>query len=204
LEGGAMTREEKIALIKESLKKFKSEALKQIVTRKKEENTIFFRKSALDKFLDSCYTYFTDEELELLEYNKNSDEIIEYIDISDEEKKEVKEKTTGKLQETTTNLDIQKNTFVVIKEKLENEDIANKFIYLLDNIDTILAGKKMVEKTIFIPNEVLELESFPTSVRISKELLERFNKLCLNYKNYSKIQLLNYVLYEFLEKYEDK
>lgn len=62
----------------------------------------------------------------------------------------------------------------------------------------------MVEKTIFIPNEVLELESFPTSVRISKELLERFNKLCLNYKNYSKIQLLNYVLYEFLEKYEDK
>ncbi len=51
-----MTREEKIALIKESLKKFKSEALKQIVTRKKEENTIFFRKSALDKFLDSCYT----------------------------------------------------------------------------------------------------------------------------------------------------
>ncbi len=199
-----MTREEKIALIKESLKKFKSEALKQIVTRKKEENTIFFRKSALDKFLDSCYTYFTDEELELLEYNKNSDEIIEYIDISDEEKKEVKEKTTGKLQETTTNLDIQKNTFVVIKEKLENEDIANKFIYLLDNIDTILAGKKMVEKTIFIPNEVLELESFPTSVRISKELLERFNKLCLNYKNYSKIQLLNYVLYEFLEKYEDK
>jgi vacuolar-type H+-ATPase subunit I/STV1 len=204
LEGGTMTKEEKIELIKENLKKFKSEALKQIVTRKKEENTIFFRKSALDKFLDSCYTYFTDEELELLEYNKNSNEIIEYIDILDEEKKEVKEKTTPKLQETTKNFDIQKNTFVVIKEKLENEDIANKFIYLLDNIDTILAGKKMVEKTIFIPNEVLELESFPTSVRISKELLERFNKLCLNYKNYSKIQLLNYVLYEFLEKYEDK
>ena len=199
-----MTKEEKIELIKENLKKFKSEALKQIVTRKKEENTIFFRKSALDKFLDSCYTYITDEELELLEYNKNSNEIIEYIDILDEEKKEVKEKTTPKLQETTKNFDIQKNTFVVIKEKLENEDIANKFIYLLDNIDTILAGKKMVEKTIFIPNEVLELESFPTSVRISKELLERFNKLCLNYKNYSKIQLLNYVLYEFLEKYEDK
>lgn len=199
-----MTKEEKIALIKESLKKFKSETLKKIVTRKKEENTIFFRKSNLDKFLDSCYTYFTDEELELLEYNKNSDEIIEYIDISDEEKKEVKEKTTQKLQETTTKLDIQKNTFVVIKEKLENEDIANKFIYLLDNIDTIIGGKKMVEKTIFIPNEVLELESFPTSVRISKELLERFNKLCLTYKNYSKIQLLNYVLYEFLEKYEDK
>lgn len=199
-----MTKEEKIELIKENLKKFKSEVLKQIVTRKKEENTIFFRKSALDKFLDSCYTYFTDEELELLEYNKNSNEIIEYIDILDEEKNEVKEKTTPKLQETTKNLDIQKNTFVVIKEKLENEDIANKFIYLLDNIDTILAGKKMVEKTIFIPNEVLELESFPTSVRISKELLERFNKLCLNYKNYSKIQLLNYVLYEFLEKYEDK
>lgn len=199
-----MTKEEKIESIKENLKKFKSEALKQIVTRKKEENTIFFRKSALDKFLDSCYTYFTDEELELLEYNKNSNEIIEYIDILDEEKKEVKEKTTPKLQETTKNSDIQKNTFVVIKEKLENEDIANKFIYLLDNIDTILAGKKMVEKTIFIPNEVLELESFPTSVRISKELLERFNKLCLNYKNYSKIQLLNYVLYEFLEKYEDK
>lgn len=198
-----MTKEEKIALIKENLKKYGAGALNQIVTRQKKENTIFYRKSALDSFLDSCFTYFTDEELKLLGYYKD-DESAEYINITEEKNDVVKEKTTSELQENTKKLETQENTFVVIKEKLEDKEIANKFIYLLNNIDEIIAVKKMVEKNIVIPSEVLDLESYPTSIRVSKELLERFNKLCLSYKNYSKIQLLNFAFYEFLEKYEEK
>lgn len=198
-----MTKEEKIALIKENLKKYGAGALNQIVTRQKKENTIFYRKSALDSFLDSCFTYFTDEELKLLGYYKD-DESAEYINITEEKNDVVKGKTTSELQENTKKLETQENTFVVIKEKLEDKEIANKFIYLLNNIDEIIAVKKMVEKNIVIPSEVLDLESYPTSIRVSKELLERFNKLCLSYKNYSKIQLLNFAFYEFLEKYEEK
>lgn len=198
-----MTKEEKIALIKENLKKYGAGALNQIVTRQKKENTIFYRKSALDSFLDSCFTYFTDEELKLLGYYKD-DESAEYINITEEKNDVVKEKTTSELQENTKKLETQENTFVIIKEKLEDKEIANKFIYLLNNIDEIIAVKKMVEKNIVIPSEVLDLESYPTSIRVSKELLERFNKLCLSYKNYSKIQLLNFAFYEFLEKYEEK
>ncbi|WP_448822059.1 hypothetical protein [Cetobacterium sp.] len=198
-----MTKEEKIALIKENLKKYGAGALNQIVTRQKKENTIFYRKSALDSFLDSCFTYFTDEELKLLGYYKD-DESAEYINITEEKNDVVKGKTTSELQENTKKLETQENTFVVIKEKLEDKEIANKFIYLLNNIDEIIAVKKMVEKNIVIPSEVLDLESYPTSIRVSKELLERFNKLCLSYKNYSKIQLLNFAFYEFLEKYEEQ
>lgn len=213
-----MKDDNKIVLIKAALEKFGADTLKNIVTRKKEENTIFYRKSVLDKFLDTYFSYFTPEELELLEY-KNGVE--EYIDVPlfnengeprGEEKEQQqenierveKEKTTNEIQDNTKNRELQDNTFVLIKEKLENKEIANKFIFLLDNIDSILDVKKMVENNIMIPKELLDLDTYVTSMRINKGLLDRFNNLCLEYKNYSKIQMLNFAIYEFLEKYEKK
>lgn len=213
-----MRDDNKIVLIKAALEKFGADTLKNIVTRKKENNTIFYRKSALDKFLDTYFSYFTPEELELLEY-KNGVE--EYIDVPlfnengeprGEEKEQQqeniekveKEKTTNEIQDNTKNRELQDNTFVLIKEKLENKEIANKFIFLLDNIDSILDVKKMVENNIMIPKELLDLDTYVTSMRINKGLLDRFNNLCLDYKNYSKIQMLNFAIYEFLEKYEKK
>lgn len=209
-----MKDDNKIALIKAALEKFGADTLKNIVTRKKEENTVFYRKMALDKFLDTYFSYFTPEELELLEY-KNGVE--EYIDVplfdSEGEPREQqqenierveKEKTTHEIQDNTKNRELQDNTFVLIKEKLENKEIANKFIFLLDNIDSILDVKKMVENNIMIPKELLDLDTYVTSMRINKGLLDRFNDLCLEYKNYSKIQMLNFAIYEFLEKYEKK
>lgn len=213
-----MKDDNKIVLIKAALERFGADTLKNIITRKKEENTIFFRKAALDKFLDTYFSYFTPEELELLDY-KNGVE--EYIDVPlfnengeprGEEKEQQqenierveKEKTTNEIQDNTKNRELQDNTFVLIKEKLENKEIANKFIFLLDNIDSILDVKKMVENNIMIPKELLDLDTYVTSMRINKGLLDRFNNLCLDYKNYSKIQMLNFAIYEFLEKYEKK
>lgn len=213
-----MKDDNKIVLIKAALEKFGADTLKNIVTRKKEENTIFYRKTALDKFLNTYFSYFTPEELELLEYSTNKEE---YIDIPlfdsegeprGEEKEQQqenierveKEKTTNEIQDNTKNRELQDNTFVLIKEKLENKEIANKFIFLLDNIDSILDVKKMVENNIMIPKELLDLDTYVTSMRINKGLLDRFNNLCLDYKNYSKIQMLNFAIYEFLEKYEKK
>jgi len=209
-----MKDDNKIVLIKAALERFGADTLKNIITRKKEENTIFFRKAALDKFLDTYFSYFTPEELELLDYKK---EVEEYIDVplfdSEGEPREQqqeniekveKEKTTNEIQDNTKNRELQDNTFVLIKEKLENKEIANKFIFLLDNIDSILDVKKMVENNIMIPKELLDLDTYVTSMRINKGLLDRFNNLCLDYKNYSKIQMLNFAIYEFLEKYEKK
>ncbi|STO35692.1 Uncharacterised protein [Fusobacterium necrogenes] len=113
-----------------------------------------------------------------------------------------KKKTTKEIQDNTKNIELHENTFILIKEKLENKEIANKFIFLLDNIDSILDVKKMVENNIMIPKELLDLDTYVTSMRINKGLLDRFNNLCLEYKNYSKIQMLNFAIYEFLEKYE--
>ncbi|WP_410208400.1 hypothetical protein [Fusobacterium sp.] len=44
-----------MVLIKAALEKFGVGTVSKIVTRKKEENTILFRKSALDKFLNTFY-----------------------------------------------------------------------------------------------------------------------------------------------------
>lgn len=209
-----MKDDNKIVLIKAALEKFGADTLKNIVTRKKEENTIFYRKTALDKFLNTYFSYFTPEELELLEYSTNKEEYID-VPLFDSEgepreqqqeniEKVEKEKTTNEIQDNTKNRELQDNTFVLIKEKLENKEIANKFIFLLDNIDSILDVKKMVENNIMIPKELLDLDTYVTSMRINKGLLDRFNNLCLDYKNYSKIQMLNFAIYEFLEKYEKK
>ena len=209
-----MKDDNKIVLIKAALEKFGADTIKNIVTRKKEQNTIFYRKGALDKFLDTYFSYFTPEELELLEYKNGVEDYIdvplfnENGELREQQQENIermeKEKTTNKIQNNTKSGELQKDTFVLIREKLEDKEIANKFIFLLDNIDSILDVKKMVENNIMIPKELLDLDTYVTSMRINKELLDRFNNLCLEYKNYSKIQMLNFAIYEFLEKYDKK
>lgn len=48
---------------------------------------------------------------------------------------------------------------------------------------------------------IMEMKSSPTSVRISKEVLEKFNRFCDEHKNYSKMQLMNFALSEFVDRY---
>lgn len=196
--------DEKIHTLKNYIQLFGADTLNKVITKKKTNTTLFYKKSELIKFLDKYSSYFSQEELNILEYHsKNID--FESISMFDETGKPTDEKTTEKLQENTeveTIPKLQQNTSVVLMEMLKNEELANKFIFLLNNIDEILQVKQIVKENMIIPNEILNLEAFPTSVRVSKKLLDQFNEFCNKNKNYSKIQILNFVLYDFLQKYD--
>ncbi len=196
--------DEKIYLLKNYIQSFGNDTLKKIVTKKKTDTTLFYKKSELVKFLDKYSSYFSQEELNILEYHSEN---INFDNISmfDETGKLTEEKTTEKLQENTeveTIPKLQQNTSVVLTEMLKNEELTNKFIFLLNNIDEILQVKQIVKENMVIPSEILNLEAFPTSVRVSKKLLDQFNEFCNKNKNYSKIQILNFALYDFLQKYD--
>lgn len=105
------------------------------------------------------------------------------------------EKNTNDLHETTN------KTSLVISERLQNEELGKKFLYFLDNIDEFISIGRKAENDLLIPNEILLMSSFSTSLRISREVLDKFNKFCNEHKNYSKIQILNFALLEFVNKY---
>ncbi len=102
---------------------------------------------------------------------------------------------TYRIQETTN------KTSLVISERLQNEELGKKFLYFLDNIDEFISIGRKAENDLLIPNEILLMSSFSTSLRISREVLDKFNKFCNEHKNYSKIQILNFALLEFVNKY---
>ena len=115
-----------------------------------------------------------------------------------ENTKEIQKNTkedTEKIQETTN------QTTLVISEKLKNEELGKKFLYFLDNIDEFIRIGEKAQNDLMIPREIMEMKSSPTSVRISKEVLEKFNRFCDEHKNYSKMQLMNFALSEFVDRY---
>lgn len=118
-------------------------------------------------------------------------EIVENTD----ELQENTEEDTKEPQENTN------QTALVISEKLKNEELGKKFLYFLDNIDEFIRIGEKAQNDLMIPIEIMEMKSFPTSVRISKEVLEKFNRFCDEHKNYSKMQLMNFALSEFVDRY---
>ena len=202
-----MKVDKKIEKVKVALKEFGAETLSKIVTRKKEEHTIFYRSSELKKWLDENSTYFTDIELKLLGYecNLNNVEITTESEVnSDLEEK----KGSGKTQEITnvknknSELELQVDTNVILNDLLSEDEIKKKFVYFLSNIDEFLGIKKQMDKNLVIPSDLLKNESVGVTVRLWKSTLEEFNKFCEEHKNYTKIQLMSYALTEFMEKYK--
>lgn len=122
-------------------------------------------------------------------------EILEATNDLQENTDKKEEKNTDDLQETTN------KTSLVISERLQNEELGKKFLYFLDNIDEFISIGRKAENDLLIPNEILLMSSFSTSLRISREVLDKFNKFCNEHKNYSKIQILNFALLEFVNKY---
>lgn len=122
-------------------------------------------------------------------------EILEATNDLQENTDKKEEKNTNDLHETTN------KTSLVISERLQNEELGKKFLYFLDNIDEFISIGRKAENDLLIPNEILLMSSFSTSLRISREVLDKFNKFCNEHKNYSKIQILNFALLEFVNKY---
>ena len=118
----------------------------------------------------------------------------EIVENTDELQENTKE-DTKEPQENTN------QTALVISEKLKNEELGKKFLYFLDNIDEFIRIGEKAQNDLMIPIEIMEMKSFPTSVRISKEVLEKFNRFCDEHKNYSKMQLMNFALSEFVDRY---
>lgn len=101
--------------------------------------------------------------------------------------------------ETVT--DVEENE-IVLKDLLDDKDIKEKFIYFLSHIDEFLKIKKQMDKILIIPKEIRSNEYDYTTIGVWKPVLERFDKLCSEYDNYSKTDILSYALLEFLNKYE--
>lgn len=199
--------DEKVIQVKEAIKKFGEETVEKIVTRKK-ENRIFYTNKKFEEWLQENYKAFTKKELkilkfEMLETTTEQQETTKKVEVEipkatndlqeNTDKKE--EKNTNDLHETTN------KTSLVISERLQNEELGKKFLYFLDNIDEFISIGRKAENDLLIPNEILLMSSFSTSLRISREVLDKFNKFCNEHKNYSKIQILNFALLEFVNKY---
>lgn len=199
--------DEKVIQVKEAIKKFGEETVEKIVTRKK-ENRIFYTNKKFEEWLQENYKAFTKKELKILKFEmsettteqqetteKIEPEILEATEDLQETTDKKEEKNTDDLQETTN------KTSLVISERLQNEELGKKFLYFLDNIDEFISIGRKAENDLLIPNEILLMSSFSTSLRISREVLDKFNKFCNEHKNYSKIQILNFALLEFVNKY---
>lgn len=199
--------DEKVIQVKEAIKKFGEETVEKIVTRKK-ENRIFYTNKKFEEWLQENYKAFTKKELKILKFEmletttkqqetteKIEPEILEVTNNLQETTDKKEGKNTDDLQETTN------KTSLVISERLKNEELGKKFLYFLDNIDEFISIGRKAENDLLIPNEILLMSSFSTSLRISREVLDKFNKFCNEHKNYSKIQILNFALLEFVNKY---
>ena len=260
-----MKVDKKVEKVKAALAEFKKDTLTKIITRKKEEHTIFYRQVEFKKWLEENFIHFNKRELKYLGYEtkeeittkneensnikkKNMEEKLQENTkvISDSKSKEeittkrkeksnvTEKKLEEKLQENTKVISDSKskeeittkneenssvieknteektqeitknNTDIILSELLSQDDVKDKFVYFLSNIDEFLGIKKQLEKNLVIPPSLLKNEAIGVTVRLWKSTIEEFNKFCDEHKNYTKLQLMSYALTEFLEKYKNE
>lgn len=129
---------------------------------------------------------FSDEEMKIL---------IDFMNYEKEENTEVLPKITDKETEHKSNTS-------VILSKFQDKNLEKKFIYLLDHIDDFLKIGEKLENELMIPKDLLNLPSIIKTMRVSKEISDEFDEFCMNHKNYTKIQILNFVLKDFMNRYK--
>ena len=190
-----MKVDKKVEKVKAALAEFKKDTLTKIITRKKEEHTIFYRQVEFKKWLEENFTHFNKRELKYLGYETKEEITTKSKENSNVTEKKLEEKT----QEITKN-----NTDIILSELLSQDDVKDKFVYFLSNIDEFLGIKKQLEKNLVIPPSLLKNEAIGVTVRLWKSTIEEFNKFCDEHKNYTKLQLMSYALTEFLEKYKNE
>lgn len=201
------------------IEKYGERAIKKMVTRTKEAETLFYKKTELRKYLKKYINEFSDEELEILGcpkevlfepvqeklFEENKKEEIEEC-ITEEAPKITNENNTEVLQENTNGAitkGLQQITVVnEISEMMKNVELVSKFKYFLENIDKILNIQEQSEGRIIVPKDILKMKSVVKSIRVSEEIMQEFDELCDDNRNYSKINLLNLALREFIDKYK--
>lgn len=183
--------------LKENYKEFTKKEL-AILKFKTTEETQKDTKETTKKAQKNTKNKKTEEQETSEKIQETTENIEAEIVENTEEPQETTEEATKDTEESqeTTN-----QTALVISEKLKNEELGKKFLYFLDNIDEFIRIGEKAQNDLMIPIEIMEMKSFPTSVRISREVLEKFNRFCDEHKNYSKMQLMNFALSEFVDRY---
>lgn len=218
--------DEKVQLIKNMIEKYGEGAIKKMVTRTKEAETLFYKKTELRKYLKKYINEFSDEELEVLGCPKEvlfesvQEKLFENKEVEEEAEciteeipKITNENNTEVLQENTDGAitkELQQITMKLQKLQQFNEMLelmtdvktATKFKYFLENIDKILNIQEQAEGRIIVPKDILKMRSVVKSIRVSEEIMQEFDELCDDNRNYSKINLLNLALREFIDKYK--
>lgn len=180
--------------------KQKIENIKNWIKREvelQEINKKFFNtKNKKDDFLGKNYIYFTDAELEYLDFevpkNKKVSEEIPKITVENEVVSEELSKVSVENTEISTNL---LNNYFKDKTNAETlikiiEDYKNKDIKILDPDE------------IEIPSEVLRLKNNGNiNVKANAEQYQRIRELAVK-NNVAIANFMNFVLWEFLKKFD--
>ena len=162
-----------------------------------EINKKFFNtKNKKDDFLGKNYIYFTDAELEYLDFevpkNKKVSEEIPKINTENEVVSEELSKVSNENMEVSTNL---LNNYFKDKTNAETlikiiEDYKNKDVKLLDADE------------IEIPSEVLRLKNDGNiNVKANASQYQRIRELAVK-NNVAIANFMNFVLWEFLKKFD--
>lgn len=180
--------------------KQKIENIKDWIKREvelQEINKKFFNtKNKKDDFLGKNYIYFTDAELEYLDFevpkNKKVSEEIPKITVENKGVSEELQKVTQENTEVSTNL---LNNYFKDKTNAETlikiiEDYKNKDIKILDPDE------------IEIPSEVLRLKNDGNiNVKANASQYQRIRELAVK-NNVAIANFMNFVLWEFLKKFD--
>lgn len=163
----------------------KCNRVRELINNKKSDKEILKeefrnRKSILAEHIEKAKEFYTPEEINHLmgKDTNNSNEMIEVSKTNNL----MFNKKLAELDELLSYKDELINLIKSNKEPLKRENIINHLI-----LNTEIASSKDYKIT---------------SVRLSEAIEKRFNSVCSNYKAYSKTQMINQALIEFIEKYE--
>lgn len=163
------------------------------------------------------------EELIKVKFSRSPKKYIEFIEriqeeITEEEKdilefsQAFKPEAIAVEEETPEHLPVieEKSQLSVLplKELLESPEYMANFKQLILNgreLMELLEDRKKIEENpiLELPDDFIELKGLRvTSKRIADDVDQAFNEICKQHKEYSKTSLLNFAIWEFVQKYK--
>ena len=176
--------------------KKKIEEMKEMITGEIPVKEIIKNKFGsspkMKKWLEKNYIYFSNEELDYLEYSAKV-EVLEELSIDSVEPREEKNISLFKKNIVLSKEDITKMTEKQRAKLLMSDDVIGLLINLLD--------KDKRENDLDIPVEYMRLKDIKIkNCRISDSIYKNFVKCCEK-NNYTITAVLNFILDDFTKKH---
>lgn len=191
------------------------------------EKRFFNTATKKKEFLNRVYRYFSKEDLEYLQYENETEKLIEELKAKQEEKKDITNITDSNIQEndditniTSSNTN-ETNNITNITDNINNEskditDITKKYSEFFKDINNVNALFEMVQKYRNSQENNIELlESGELSIPLEARSIKADTNISLKtnaeqyeilkqiaYKNRIGIgQLINFVFWEFIKRH---